>query len=439
MHNMTADGGNHVIDVDVLTKRIEGKMSGEMSLSPLCSIFKIPTILLRHNQNAYAPNAFSFGPFHHDKETLKPTEKIKAKYLHDLIARLSPPNDPNPAHTRTLGIKRLTEAINEKWKEARLYYGGPIGMKEDKFVEIMVLDGCFIIELFRRKAYEGLKEENDPIFAMSCLLQFLWHDLILLENQIPWVVLDILFNMTLSSIDEKSLVQLAIEFFGNIFSTEPTPIHRLIFHPSKHILDLLRNSLVLNSSILENRDNPELDSFELEPMRSATSLEDSGIKFKMGSSKSVLDIKFHRKKGVLEIPTLFIQETTETVFRNLISLEQCCPNYDPIITSYAVLFDNLINSKDDMEILSKSKAIYNWLNIDDAARFFNKLYIDTFVKETFYLKLTHEVNEYCRHPWHRYRRVLMRDYFKHPWAFISVVAATIALILTFLQTLYAII
>ncbi|EXC31343.1 hypothetical protein L484_017623 [Morus notabilis] len=451
---MAAVGGDHVIDVEALTKNIEGKLSGELSMSPLCSIFKIPTILLRHNQNAYAPNAFSFGPFHHNKENLKPTERIKARYLRDLISRLidSDPNNPNPnmdpVQTRTLMIKTLTEAINKKRKEARQYYAGPIGMEEDKFVEVLVLDGCFIVELLRKKAYEGLRDrengqERDPIFSMSCLLQYLWHDLLLLENQIPWMVLDILYGLTTTPIDdEKPLVQLVIEFFGNIFSTSPPPIEPLLSspHPGKHILDLLRNSLVLNSSIIhQNKTNSDTISCELEPMRSATSLEESGIKFKMCASKSILDIKFHEKQGVLEIPTLFIQETTETVFRNLISLEQCCPNYDPIITSYAVLLDNLINSKDDMEILCKSKAIYNWLNIDDATRFFNKLYIDTFVKETFYIELTHQVNEYCRYPWHKYRRVLMRDYFKHPWAFISVIAATTALILTFLQTLFPII
>ncbi|PON95333.1 hypothetical protein TorRG33x02_088550 [Trema orientale] len=55
-------------------------------------------------------------------------------------------------------------------------------MKAHKFVEVLVLDGCFIIELFRKKSNEDLKEEGDPIFTMSCLLQFLHHDLILLEN-----------------------------------------------------------------------------------------------------------------------------------------------------------------------------------------------------------------------------------------------------------------
>ncbi|KAG2672382.1 hypothetical protein I3760_13G037700 [Carya illinoinensis] len=54
---------------------------------------------------------------------------------------------------------------------------------------------------------------------MSCMLQFLNHDLILPENQVPWMVLERLFCMTMELRDQKSLMQLAKEFFANIFSS----------------------------------------------------------------------------------------------------------------------------------------------------------------------------------------------------------------------------
>ncbi|PON95330.1 hypothetical protein TorRG33x02_088520 [Trema orientale] len=427
-------------DVEAMASNLEKKLSGKLVMPSHCSIFKIPTILARHTKNAYVPNAFSIGPFHHDDHHLKPTERIKQKYLLDLITRLSNPNrpiSPNPITPDPNLIRDFTRAISNVQKDAREYYAGPIDMKADEFVEMLVLDGCFLVELFRKKADENLRDNhNDPIFSMSCMLQFLYHDLILLENQIPWLVLDILFDMTkTTSINEKPLVQLAIEFFGNLFTPRPPTvqcIRSIISHQSKHILDLLRNSLVLNSSIKDQR------STNWQHMRSASNLRDSGITFKENrSSESILDINFVTKTGVMMIPPLLIQETTETVFRNLISLEQCCPNYEPIITCYAVLLDNLIDTYNDVQILDKSKVIINWLNNEDAAKFFNKLYIDTYVKESYYHQLTWEVNTYCKDRWPRYRRVLMRDYFKHPWALISVIAASVALILTFLQTLYA--
>ena len=81
-------------------------------------------------------------------------------------------------------------------KEARECYAGPIDYSPDEFVKILVIDGCFIIELLRKGYYEWLREENDSNFTMACIFQFLFHDLILLENQVPWMVLELLFNMT---------------------------------------------------------------------------------------------------------------------------------------------------------------------------------------------------------------------------------------------------
>jgi hypothetical protein len=43
-------------------------------------------------------------------------------------------------------------------------------------------------------SYAGmLREENDPIFRVSSMDEVLRHDLLLLENQLPWMVLEHLF------------------------------------------------------------------------------------------------------------------------------------------------------------------------------------------------------------------------------------------------------
>ena len=75
------------------------------------------------------------------------------------------------------------------------------------------LDGCFIIEIFYKDDNEMLRDDDDPIFNMSCMLQYLYHDLILLENQIPWFVLEKLFNLTKEP-GSKTLSELALQFFG---------------------------------------------------------------------------------------------------------------------------------------------------------------------------------------------------------------------------------
>jgi hypothetical protein len=63
--------------------------------------------------------------------------------------------------------------------------------------------------------------------------------------------------------------------------------------------------------------------------------------------------------GVLETPSFEIHDITETVFRNLISYEQCHSYYDHRITSYAILLDSLINTEKDIDILCEHKIIDN--------------------------------------------------------------------------------
>ncbi|GMN29345.1 hypothetical protein TIFTF001_044340, partial [Ficus carica] len=140
------------IDVDGLATEFENLMSDNLFMPLECCIFRVPAILSRHNEKAYAPNAFSVGPFYYKQRPLmEATQKIKLKYLRGLISRSQS------------SLKVFIEAVTQVQEVARKCYAGPIDMTMKEFVKVMVLDGCFIIELFRKKAYEDLREQDDPI------------------------------------------------------------------------------------------------------------------------------------------------------------------------------------------------------------------------------------------------------------------------------------
>ncbi|KAK3183783.1 hypothetical protein Dsin_031069 [Dipteronia sinensis] len=423
---MAGSEKNHVaINIESVATSFENHMSENLIMSPNCCIFKTPKILYRHNKKAYEPNAFSIGPFHYGKDQLNPAQKIKLKYLQGLLSR--------SISQKEQLLRQLIAAIREVEGQARECYAGSIEFGVDEFVKILVLDGCFIVELLRKDFNEVPRDPDDPIFSMSCLLQFLYHDLILLENQIPWLVLDRLFSLTMVP-GGKSLIQLTVEFFGNIFSSHLPSVHPVGFgnQEIRHILGLLRLSLL--SPFEKEQSNAQHLGWQ--PFPFATSIKAAGIKFKRVSSSSILDIRF--SNGVLEIPPLLIQETTETILRNLISYEQCYPNCQPRITSYAKLMDNLIDCTRDMDILCESDVIDNWLNPDDATQFFNRLYNDAYVKMFYYNELCSQVNDHCKRWWPRWRTFYMHNYFGTPWAVVSQVVAAIFLILSFLQTFYTI-
>ncbi|KAF9666254.1 hypothetical protein SADUNF_Sadunf16G0210500 [Salix dunnii] len=329
-----------IVDIDSLTSSVESMMSQDLIMSDKCCIFRVPPILRRHSKRAYIPNAFSIGPWHRNHPLMQYTKKIKLKYLKGLLSRES----------NSVTLKELFESTREIEKEARSCYAGPIDVGAEDFVRLLVIDGCFLIELFRKDQNICLREKDDPIFNMSCMLQYLHHDLILVENQIPWFVLEHLFNKTSAKqstqVEEPNLAHLALQFFANIVSSNP-PNTNTHFNGTKHLLHLLRNWLVMSSR------NDEDEQTRWEPMPSATDLVDAGIKLKVSDTKqrSILDIKFNN--GLLEIPSMLIQETSEVIIRNLISYEQCSPKCTDRITSYAILIDNLINTTKDLDILTR--------------------------------------------------------------------------------------
>ncbi|XVE67725.1 hypothetical protein DITRI_Ditri09bG0011600 [Diplodiscus trichospermus] len=426
-----------VISVGSLVSSLKVELKdAPLSMPPSYCIFKTPTILSRHKEKSFLPSCFSIGPMHHGKENLVAAEKIKIKYMKGLLSRLL------TSRKQTLSQdameieeqKVLTDWVNAVKlveEQANACYAGHDYAAElgDEFVKTMVLDAIFIIELFRKGAGEITKELDDPIFSMACMFQYLHHDLILLENQIPWLVLEILFDKTKLPSETRSLMELALGFLANIFTTHPLPIKTGLFTNQniKHILDLLRLFLVLPSEEIKN--NPK---FGWQPISSVTRLKEAGVKFVKVASDSILDIKF--RDGSLEIPSLLIQETTETIFRNLIGYEQCLPNCPPIFTSYAKLLDNLIDTSTDLEILCKMEIFNIWLSPGDSTQFFDKLYYATFVKEFYYSKLCDDLNRHCKKWWPRWRAYYVHNYFTKPWAVAAQIYAVIMFILTLWQT-----
>lgn len=401
-------------------------------------------MIRRQKKQAYEPNIVSIGTFHRGNKKFQLFEDVKRWYLYCLLDS-----------SKDVSLESLIKVIMELAKSAHDCYAvdplvGDLDQKD--FVEMMILDGCFLLELFRKAIYCDLNED-DPVFNMSCMQQHLYHDLLLLENQLPWSVLECLDNLTANSPSQRgySLTSLVLNFF------KQSDADNLMLNPSfelpckiLHILDLIRAVIVSGL----NKKSPEEEQQEKKeqqkkkgpklPQRipNATSLSEAGVRFEKcqnkeeGKGECIMNIEF--KNGVFTIPPLGIDERIEPLFRNLIAFEQCHHSRLHKITSYAVLMDNLIDSREDIDFLCDKGILANWLNPDDAAQFFNKLYDDTTVICYYYSGLSDNVNEYYKSKWPKFMEILRRDYFSTPWRIVSFIAAFILLVLTLVQTLYTI-
>ncbi|KAK1282546.1 hypothetical protein QJS10_CPB22g01292 [Acorus calamus] len=125
--------------------------------------------------------------------------------------------------------------------------------------------------------------------------------------------------------------------------------------------------------------------------------------------------------------------------RNLIAFEQCFPDTNNEVTFFADFMDALIDTPRDVKVLQDAGILKIGLsNPEEVTHLFNQLCSHVYYDNSgsYLLEVYNRVNCYCDSRWHRYRAVLAHDYFRNPWTIISVVAAVILLVLTFLQTFY---
>nr|XP_027116705.1 putative UPF0481 protein At3g02645 isoform X2 [Coffea arabica] len=333
--------------------RIDQKLSDLLDTSEKPSIFKIHGQLRSENEEAYEPEVVSIGPYHHGKPKLKEMEKHKLRYFKEILRR------------RGESAEKYIIALADLQDQARRCYAEEINLSNDDFVEMLCLDGCFVIEFLRKCRHPGSHWQNDPLFQMLWLRTATVNDLILFENQLPFFVLQKLFDMTKSPRGEGNLIDLAIHL-----------------------------------CLVGNLPNPDSSVF----VKSAGELRQSGIKFeKAEDGKSLFHITF--ENGVFKIPPLVVEDHTESVFRNLIAYEEYMSNPSETwkcVTDYIIFIDCLIDSPSDVETLRRHDTIENRLGSDEAlSTMFNKLSNHVHVGGRFcYTKIFDDVDKYTRRRWH---------------------------------------
>ncbi|CAI9097804.1 OLC1v1034301C1 [Oldenlandia corymbosa var. corymbosa] len=438
--NLTADEDHpdHAIQIWEVNQDRLALMQKKISAAPgilsksagrsSCCIFRVPKSLNDINGEHYQPRIVSIGPYHHGNPQLAMIEEHKWRFLGILSKR---------TENKGLKLEDYLKAVQPLEAEARERYAEGFQFNKDEFIEMLVLDGCFIIELFRK--FEGVVkyEPDDPLFSMSWVLSFLLRDLIRLENQIPFFILRRLFELTQMPDEESgpSLGRLTLNFFNNALERPEESLDQYSNIDGKHILDFLRSSF-----IPPEHKEPKPGKFSnVHVIQCISDLRRAGIDLKPGKQDSFLAVQF--RHGVIEMPTIALDDFMSSFLLNCVAYEQCHGSSSKHMTTYVTLLDCLINTARDIQFLCDRNIIENYFGTDaEIARFVNNMGKDVSLdNDMCYLSgLFNEVNQYYRSNWHVTLASFKNTYFKTPWSFISAVAAFVLLVLTVLQTLYTI-
>ncbi|KAK9937744.1 hypothetical protein M0R45_014516 [Rubus argutus] len=178
---MTESSVNDKVDI---ASSIRGKLRrAAPSLATTC-IYRVPDRIKRLHEKEFVPSLVSIGPFHHGKKNLQAMEGVKLWYLNNLLVRLEP-------ETR---LEHIVEKITSMEEYCRDCYDEKFHVSSEAFVEMMVIDGCFIVEFLRKEAREVAIEKEDLTSVM--FKSTVRCELLLLENQMPWRLVDCLFELT---------------------------------------------------------------------------------------------------------------------------------------------------------------------------------------------------------------------------------------------------
>ncbi|XP_071728536.1 UPF0481 protein At3g47200-like [Rutidosis leptorrhynchoides] len=203
------------------------------------SIFKVPTELIDISPESYIPQVVSIGPLHRAATHVQAFEARKATYLNDLLGWLDLPHEP----TLEECVQKVTGSINY----IKQSYNEMVSYTDVELAHMMVMDGFFILEFIYK-----VKDKDIDSFLGESIMK----DLLKLENQIPFFVLQDLFDCTiLKCRPSASLTDLVLDALQvvSIFVQDPRneiDIPRPGTTPD-HILGLLHTKKIYSIRILK--------------------------------------------------------------------------------------------------------------------------------------------------------------------------------------------
>lgn len=412
---------------------LQSTQKSTKTIFPPSSIHKIPSRVRDLNPSCFNPRMVSLGPLHRKDENLLAFEGQKPIFLRDLLLHSGSSLEQTLEtclHKVTASIDRIRACYEDRMKS----------YSDDEIARMMVMDACFILEFI----YKFSKDIFDENMSIEPSMAF---DLLLIENQIPFFVLQDIFECTCSRFKPaiKSLNELILQLVEevNIFESDLTMEDDEVAHD--HILGFMHKCY-------QPAHPPQSYWSNSTTFHSAVELDRAGVNFKPHCDQDrqwAMSIELEQPscfswpwawgKPTLRMPIVCIHEYTELILRNLMAYEQFCPEVRNYITSYAVAMDMLINTPEDVGMFIESKVLVNCNGSnEETAKMINIIAKESSFRGFYYANQWKELNRYYDGYWPKNIAWLRRTYFSSPWNMIALLAGILLFLLTVVQTYFTI-
>ncbi|KAF7144459.1 hypothetical protein RHSIM_Rhsim04G0110100 [Rhododendron simsii] len=383
---------------------------------------------------------------------VQPLERLKMSLVQQYVAK------------RKLNIDELYEKVVKVASDARKCYAEGLTEKfnDEEFTHMMFLDGCFTLN-YICSIVEGNEEDLNKIQQIALVRR----DLLLLENQLPFLVLRVLMRASFGIAQGEEMI---IAFIKRIRGEPPKAVvlmEQIKYFIRQHSLGLKSHPEVQTQDGKDKDDDEPVHLLELVrrqfivpkdfgigcvissnwySRRSANDFKTVGIHCKPSRTNQFTAIEFKSKCtfGILTLPRIIVDDTTKSLLLNLAAYE-ACPDYanDLGVTSYICFMGSFIDQDEDVKELRSKGIVMNYLGSDkDVADLFRDTSIKLAPSPHAYLQVKFGIEKFHRRI--RRKRIatwvseVKRDYFRNPWTTIAVFYAVVVLFLSFIQTYFTV-
>ncbi|XP_058185907.1 UPF0481 protein At3g47200-like [Rhododendron vialii] len=343
----------------------DGSMEPERTKLSERRMEKVPLIMRQDEKKKgyFDPKVVSIGPYHHGKEELQIVERVKP-----IVAQLYIKHSGRDMDEFRRNIREMVDV-------ARSYYleGSTEKYSDEEFAEIMLLDGLFVLAIFESFIVETFRKELLKRLGIYDLFFLVADITYLLENQLPFQVLELL--MSLKSKDNNfaelldEIWEINCEFtmsnkqdknelrrnFRNVLGRKGIDGKQLLHYPEyvwfQRNKDWRQSHIHVSGTL-------HVDSFWdlFYSFRSISELKAKGIQARRGNTYNRRDIKFRSSFfffAVLEIPPFLLNPHFIVHNSNQIAYELTPnnPTNQPTM-AYINFLKSLINSAKDVKELT---------------------------------------------------------------------------------------
>ncbi|KAK3431580.1 hypothetical protein EUGRSUZ_E03384 [Eucalyptus grandis] len=446
---MANDGGGHQVatqrEIELMRQQLLPSMSkdieavlkllNESAGEDSRSIFRVPQALAGGIAEASLPRIVSIGPYHHG-ESLQMFQVDKWRYLHTMLERTQPHGYVPP--DRILLINSNSFVL--------LSLGRNLLRLENQ-IPYFVLE-----DLFEMTSVSGRTSSLDNL-AFRFFSCFLEGPAIVGERPKGVHLLD-LFRLSLiptnqqdNPVDESSsyhMIKSASEFcrLGIGFKrSEASTFLEIIFDSRRRTIGIPKikidhdlNCILPNMQII----GPEGRRSSYELIGSASELNQAGIAFARREASTFLEIKVDSKTGIMQIPKLRIDDTLQCILHNMVAFERCFVYCDKHLTPYAIFMGSLIDTANDAQLSCDHGIMWNdGVSKKGIASFFRDVSKDAVwdVSKSYLESEIARVNSYVRH---QQIRVFFTQLIYTPCRYTWSTIAAVLMLTGAIQTVYTV-